>query len=117
MEARMKLGMDSEGLVAREMTRRGYDIVHRNYRTRYGELDIVARRGSEMVVVEVRSRNNDLGYEALESVQHGKREKVRRTTEIYLSYRPIDYDEVRFFVATVNWVDGSPSIAIIEDAF
>jgi len=117
VEARMKLGMDSEGLVACEMTRRGYRIVARNYRIRCGELDIVAHRGREVVIVEVRSRRNDRGYEALESIQAGKRTKVRRTTEIFLSCRLIDYEEVRFFVATVDWKDGSHCINIIEDAF
>jgi len=111
------MGQVSEELVTRELTRRGYTLLARNYRTRRGELDIVVRRASEVVVVEVRSRRNDTGSEALDSVQAPKRHKVRRTAERFLAGRPVDYREVRFFMATVNWVGGKPSIEIIEDAF
>lgn len=117
MTERMRMGQVSEELVARELVRRGYNLVARNFRTRRGELDIVARRASEMVVVEVRSRRNDRGGEALDSVQAGKRQKVRRTAEWFLSRRPVDYREVRFFMATVNWVGDQPTLEIIEDAF
>lgn len=107
----------SETLVADEMIRRGYQVLTRNYQIKQGELDIIARRSREIVVVEVRSRRNDRGDEALESVQAGKQAKVRRTAQCYLALRPIDYEEVRFFLATVNWVDDRPHIEIIEDAF
>jgi len=113
----MRLGQVSESLVVDEMKRRGYEIVERNHRRKCGEIDFIARNNNEIVIVEVRSRRQDPGEEAVDSIRWKKKSAIRRTTERYLAKRPVDYDEVRFFVATVNWTGGGPAIEIIEDAF
>ena len=52
--ARRRTGEIAEDLVARRLAAAGWEIVERNARTRYGELDIVARDGSTLVFVEVK---------------------------------------------------------------
>lgn len=118
MNHRQELGSVSESEVAREMVRRGYWILERNYRKPWGEMDLVCRNDREVVVVEVRSRAGASGEDdAIESISANKRRHVRRAAEIYLADRPTDYEEVRFFAAVITWEDGQARVRVIEDAF
>ena len=117
MMDRMALGRASEDLATLEMINRGYSIVARNQRDHGGEIDIVTRRGCELVFVEVRSRRGGQPDDAADSIADRKRAHVRGTAMRYLDARPVDYKEVRFFVITVAWVDDSAKCTVIEDAF
>ncbi len=118
MNHRQGLGTASEDVVAREMVRRGYRILDRNYREPWGEMDIVCRNDREVVVVEVRSRDGPTrADEAFESIGPRKRGHVRRAAQIYLADLPEDFQEVRFFAAAVTWEDGEARVRVIEDAF
>ena len=57
MDHRQSLGKRGEDLACEELERRGYAIVDRRFRTRCGELDIVARDGDVLVFVEVKARS------------------------------------------------------------
>lgn len=57
-----------EGIASRYLTRRGYAIVERNYRTRRGELDLIVRRGDTLVIVEVKLRRGTAYGDPLEAV-------------------------------------------------
>jgi putative endonuclease len=117
MDLRAILGRASEDEAAREMVRRGYLVVERNCRDKRGEVDILARKGHELVVVEVRARNGGVPDDAMDSIGHGKQGRVRETTRRWLAFRPEDYCEVRFFVVIVIWRAGKAEVTLIEDAF
>ena len=121
MDDRIAVGRAAEQAVAEELQRLGYIVVDRNARDRHAELDLVVRRGSAIVAVEVRSRRSGDDDAAADSVDARKRGKVRGAMERWLAARPEDYDEVRFFVAAVawraGWPDGRPEITLFEDAF
>ena len=117
MTERMQLGQDAEDLVARELARLGYSLVVRNFRERWGELDLVVRNATEMVIVEVRSRCCDDPDDPADSLSPAKRAKVRLTAQRFLDERPIDYREVRIHAALVTWEAAGPRITLIEDAF
>jgi putative endonuclease len=55
-DPRRRLGARGEELAARHLEARGFEVVERNYRTRYGELDIVARDERFLVICEVKTR-------------------------------------------------------------
>src|SRR5688500_9960840 len=55
-DPRRRLGARGEELAARHLEARGLEVVERNYRTRYGELDIVARDPRFLVFCEVKTR-------------------------------------------------------------
>lgn len=116
---KMDSGKQAEDFVAREMIRRGYTILERNYKIRRGEIDIIARKPEEYVFVEVRSRGkgvNDLEEEAAQSVRKKKKACIKMAAQYYLSDKPVDYQECRFFLACVGWYDDRIQITIIEDA-
>ena len=88
-ERRLQLGQEGETLAAQHLVRRGFRILERNYRTRWGELDIVAFNGQELVFCEVKTRRANGGRVwPLESVHPHKRRQVRRMASSWLHDRP-----------------------------
>jgi putative endonuclease len=86
--ARQHLGAIGEQLAAEHLERLGYQIVERNFRTRNGELDIIAYNGRALVFVEVKSRRfGPDGGMALEAVRPHKQRQVRRMAFRWLRER------------------------------
>lgn len=100
---RAALGAAGEQLAAEHLVRRGFQIIERNYRTRWGELDIIAVKDRTIVFCEVKTRVVAGGADReardpLESVNVRKRTKVRRMARRWLferRERP-HADELRF---------------------
>src|SRR3954452_16303166 len=78
-DPRRARGAVGEQAAAELLADLGYEIVERNFRTRYGELDVVAIDGDTLVFCEVRTRvgQNAIAY-ALESIGPGKRLQLRK---------------------------------------
>lgn len=92
-DARAGIGAAGEQLAAEHLIRRGYEIVERNFRTRFGELDIIALTDRTIVFVEVKTRMTKTGQtrsavrNPLESVHLRKQRKVRRMAGRWLAER------------------------------
>ncbi len=89
---RQRLGRVGEQLAADHLTRRGFQILERNYRTRWGELDIVAYDGRTLVFCEVKTRRSAGNaasrlFAPLDSVGPFKREQVRKMAGRWLGER------------------------------
>jgi putative endonuclease len=82
------LGRRGEQLAAEHQPRLGYELVERNFRTRWGELDIVARRGETLVFCEVKARRvTGRAGGPLEAVSPVKQAQVRRMAAAWLAER------------------------------
>ena len=87
-DPRPQLGRLGEQLAAEHLIRRGFQIVERNYRTRWGELDIVAYDGRTLAFCEVKTRRvTTSARDPLESVHAVKRSKVRKMAGRWLIER------------------------------
>src|ERR1700679_4106390 len=87
-DRRRQLGDTGEQLAAEHLNRRGFQILDRNFRTRWGELDIVACDGRTIVFCEVKTRvASRAGRDPLESVHPRKRAQVRRMAGRWLGER------------------------------
>jgi putative endonuclease len=90
-DRRRRVGHIGERLAAQRLERSGYRLLERNYRTREGEIDIVARQGQTLVFCEVKTivvRGTDNGPAfALEAVRSAKRAKIRRLARSWMSER------------------------------
>jgi len=96
-DARVKLGRRGEELAARELTRRGYEIVERNWRCPAGEVDLVARRDKDKdeawYFFEVRTRRGREFGTPEESVTEAKLERMVDVAFTYLSEHDLNaYD-------------------------
>ncbi len=87
-DPRPRLGRLGEQLAAEHLLRRGFQIVERNYRTRWGELDIVAFDGRVLAFCEVKTRRVSLaGGSPLDAVRGLKRSQVRKMAGRWLIER------------------------------
>lgn len=84
-DARRALALAGETFATEHLQRLGYEIVARNHRTRFGELDIVASNDHALVFVEVKTRRASDAAEPWRSLDERKRAQVRRMAMAYLA--------------------------------
>ena len=77
-------GIAAEELAARYLTDRGLRVVARNFRCRFGEVDLIMQDGDTLVFVEVRLRRSERFGGALASITHAKQRKLVATARFYL---------------------------------
>ena len=116
-DRRRALGRRGEDLAAEHLAGLGFEILGRNVRTRYGELDIVAREGQTLVFVEVRSRRNDRLGSPEESVDARKQAKLVALAEAYLATLPEPPSACRIDVVVLEIRAGAVQrLELIRDA-
>ena len=116
-DRRQEVGILGEDLASAELRRKGYAILARRYRTRYGEIDIVGRDGDTIVFVEVKTRvSNDFG-EGAEAVTSWKQRRVTRMALDFLARYRLHDRPCRFDVVIVDLSRGKPSVEVYPHAF
>ncbi|HEX6710206.1 MAG TPA: YraN family protein [Rubrobacter sp.] len=110
-------GAWGEDLALRYLTRRGYTLVERNYRTRYGEIDLIVRKEDTLVFVEVKLRRGTGFGDPLEAVTPHKQTTLRTLAEQYLSDRDPYFDTLRFDVVGILADNDRFRLHHVEDAF
>ncbi len=115
---RQRIGRAAEDLVAARLTAAHWEILERNARTRYGELDIVALDGGTLVFLEVKAgrANATSGPERpVLAVDHRKQRRIRRLAIAWMSERrdAPPYREIRFDAVGVTY-DRSGRVAEVE---
>ncbi len=92
--AKQKLGKRGEDAACDFLRRQGFVVVERNYWKPWGEIDIVARRGEELRLVEVKTVSREWvgeagdDYEPEDNLHPWKRQRLRRVIETYLLAHP-----------------------------
>jgi putative endonuclease len=115
--ARQALGRRGEDLACAELERRGYLILSRRYRTRHGELDMVARHAGVLVFVEVKARTDGSFGHPSEAVTSQKQRRVVAMAESYLARERAHENLCRFDVVTVETDVDPPRVVVYQDAF
>lgn len=115
---RSRLGEAAEQAAAAYLEQIGYQIVVRNYRTRRGEIDLIARDGGTIVFIEVKARRGGVSP-SLEAVDYRKRRRIARAAVEYLATRRLSDVAVRFDVVAVSLdKGGAPTdVHVVRDAF
>jgi putative endonuclease len=115
--ARQRLGREGEQLACAELERLGYRLLSRRYRTRYGEIDIVAEDGEVLVFVEVKARTDDSFGHPAEAVTDQKQHRVVAMAEAYLAREQVGDRVCRFDVVAVDGTGAGAAITVYRDAF
>ena len=114
------LGAFGEDAACRWLRRHGYRILERNFSCRFGEIDIIARKGKYLAFVEVKMRKNADHGAAMEFVTPAKQNRLIQTAEYWLMKTPTDL-QPRFDVVEIYAPQGvqttDPVICHLEDAF
>ncbi len=112
-----RIGDRGEEIALRYLLRKGYSLVERNYRTRYGELDLILRQENTLVFVEVKLRRGKTFGDPLEAVTERKQATIRAIAEQYLAEKEPEFEEARFDVVGILAGRASHGVEHIEDAF
>ena len=107
-------GEDAEELAGTFLHRAGLKLVARNYRCRFGEIDLIVRDGKTLVFVEVRMRSSDRYGGAAASITAAKRARLMRAARHYLA-NVAQAPACRFDVLLVNGRD--QSVEWLKNAF
>lgn len=114
MESRRKTGGRYEAWAAAFLEKKGYRILERNYYTRCGEIDVIARQGNVLVFIEVKFRSSGGYGDPLEAVTLRKRRNIRSAARIYMKNHGIGESvPCRFDVVGIL---GS-EVTVVENAF
>jgi putative endonuclease len=114
---RRAYGDAAEAAAARFLETRGYRIRSRNFRCRYGELDIVAEQGDTVCFVEVRMRSSAVWGDPAHTVSFAKQRRVVKAALHYLFAYDLREKMMRFDVVSVVGHGEQASVEHIPDAF
>lgn len=116
MVSTRELGEIAEGLAQQHLVKLGYEIVATNWYNGHLELDIIARDGKELVIVEVKARSG-LRYEhPSEAVTKTKIKRIVEAADAYIMENELDID-TRFDVITVIFFKQGHELEHFKDAF
>jgi putative endonuclease len=116
-DPRQTLGILGEDLACVELQRRGYAILARRYRTRFGEIDIVARDGDTTVIVEVKTRDGDRFGDGADAVTGWKQRRIANMGIDYLCRHRLHDRPCRFDVVAIDVSTAPPTVEVYTNAF
>ncbi len=98
---RRKKGETAEKQAVSFLIENGYEILDRNFSSKFGEIDIVAKKNNTLVFIEVRSRSSNFYGSPEESINLRKVKKIIKTAQFYLLTKKTDYEEIRFDIISI----------------
>ena len=98
---RQRLGNWGEGVARRFLEREGYRVLDTQYRCRWGEVDIVATEGGELVFVEVRTRRGTRFGTPQESIAPSKASRLESTAQHYMAKNGLTHSNWRIDLVSI----------------
>jgi putative endonuclease len=119
LTAKQQQGTHAENHACHYLQKAGLLLLKRNFRCKFGEIDLIMRDNDTLVFVEVRFRQNNYYGGALESINTAKQKRIRRAAQIYLQrHDPDDQFFWRYDWVAVNILpDGKFKIEWIPNAW
>lgn len=110
-------GTRGERIAEEYLVTKGFAILHRNWRTRHKEIDLIARDGNELVFVEIKTRSGIVFGFPEEAVSAEKQAHVRAGAEIFMEKNP-GFASARFDVISITLRNGAiEELLHLRDAF
>lgn len=116
MQTKKEIGDAGEQIAASYLVSLGYKILSRNWHFGHDELDIIARNGDELVVVEVKSRTGDRWEHPSEAVSKQKIRHIVEAADAYIQEHEISL-ETRFDVVTIIFKGEKYELEHFKEAF
>lgn len=113
----LEFGKAAEDAAAKFLNTKGYKILERNYKNKFGEIDIIAQQAGVICFVEVKARHSlNLGSPQ-EAVSFSKQRQICRVAVCYLKSKKLLEQPARFDVVALLYVNSQPEISLITNAF
>ncbi len=116
-KASIELGRSGEQTAVNFLKNNGYNIIATNYRTRLGQIDIIARDKDTICFVEVKTRRTTRLGHPYEAVETSKQYSISKAALMYLKQKKLINSPARFDVVSVLYNDKQPKIELIKNAF
>ena len=106
-------GREGEAKAADYLRRKKYEVIGANYRCRFGELDLIAKKRELVIFVEVKLRKNDRFGAAADAVTFSKQDKLRKTAASWLAAHDCDapprFDVIEIYTDTgrINHIENA----------
>ncbi len=114
---RHKFGQKSEIIAARYLKQKGYKIITQNYRTKLGEIDIIAKEKDTIVFVEVKARRSWRYGNPKGALTPDKQRKISMVALCYLKANKQTRAKARFDVVAIHNTNDTLKIEVIKNAF
>lgn len=112
---RRRLGKAGEERAAVYLDSIGYEILERNFRCRFGEIDIIAKDGDTICFVEVKTRSRTDHGLPCQAVDRKKILRIKRCAYVYLSRSDIDHKDIRIDIIELLYREGGFSIRHLKN--
>ena len=116
-EQRRTVGEAGEEAAVQYLLWQGYSILQRNYRCRFGEIDLTARDGGTLAFIEVKTRRSQRFGPAASAVTFEKQRHLIKASQMYMTQMKRAYELCRFDVVAVEMDAHGLRIELIKDAF
>ena len=113
MATKREIGVEGEDMATKALKKKGYRIIERNYRSKFGEIDIVAEEKGCLVFIEVKRRSSGSFGDSFAAIDRKKKEHMIRSAQYYLKSHKCFDRKARFDVVGI---DGD-ELKIIQHAF
>lgn len=117
MNKDQQFGQTSEAIAADYLQRNGYRILVRNYRTKLGEIDLIARDGDTLAFIEVKARRSARYGNPKYAVNRWKQKKISMAALAYLKSTKQMNVRARFDVLAILSLKNPPQIELVKNAF
>lgn len=117
MASNQALGKKGEEIAVRLLKNNGYKILLRNYKTKLGEIDIIAQDKNTFCFVEVKSRSSLGRGLPKEAVSIKKQRQISKSALLFLKENHLLNKKARFDVVSVSCPDKEPKSELIKNAF
>lgn len=116
MASHNELGIKGEDIAARYLEDDGYTILERNWRSGHKEIDLVARKEDQLIIIEVKTRSGTGFGDPEDAVTDKKIRRIVSAADAYLRHGNLELP-VRFDIITIIDNNGHIDIRHIEEAF
>lgn len=113
-KAKTQIGQEGEKLASEYLRQKGLKIIEKNWRGRWGEIDLIAREGQKIFFIEVKTRHSQNFGQGLDAVDSRKQAKIAKTALLYLQTHPKDYEDIRLAVLSIDYDKSSKAIQFVE---
>jgi putative endonuclease len=117
VRSRLALGNKGEDIAADFLKKNGYRVLCVNYKTKLGEIDIVAEDKKTICFVEVKTRSSDSFGLPQEAVSLRKQRQISKAALIFLKEHRILDRNARFDIISVMFVNDTPNLTLLKNAF
>ena len=109
-------GKEGEDIATQFLSKNGYEILNRNFNTKQGEIDIIAKEKEEYVFIEVKTRKNEEYGQPVEAIDKNKIKHLKKAISYYLYINKLENKFIRIDVIEIKFIKNKIYINHIKQA-